>query len=208
MHRFLAVSALCVEILALSGCEVMAPTADGNVSNVRMDVASYRHHEGTIPSNIIFVGEAINNSNVRAGSIDIVISLVDEQGHVLAAGGTNIAERLAVQPGEKYPFVVVVDKAPKQWHRERIQIHAKAFDLANQVQIPHTGLELQDVALHKPGEFSGHASELYRLTGMVANIGDSEALWVKVIGIAYDSGGKVLDVADDVPDLPHIPPWR
>jgi hypothetical protein len=164
-----------------------------------LPVASYRAYRSAVGGTVFVVGEAMNRGGSPAARVQIAVSLLDERGNVLATANVNAAHLAVVPPGGRYPFRMMVDRVPRDWSEVRIQI--QGLDAAGE-PARYTALQAEALTQVQPA-LSGDG---FGLAGDVANTGQAAAHGVRVVGVAYDSQGRVLDVAVTLAKLDLIEP--
>lgn len=175
------------------------PTPTQALGEADLEVQSYRAYRAPVGSAVIVVGEARNRGNGPAARVQIAVSLVDGEGKVIAAGSVNAAQLSTVPPGGRYPFRVMVDRVSRDWSEVRIQIQPLSDEGA---PARYTALQAEGVNVVPPAQ----SAEGYGLAGDVVNGGSSSARGVRVVAVAYDGQGRVLDVAVTTPKLDPIAP--
>jgi hypothetical protein len=162
---------------------------------IDLQTGSYSYYVDSIGT-LWFVGEIVNNGDAPAGSIQVVLSLLDNSGNVVGVGSDSPS---FVQAKGKFPFKIMVDKAPKEWKDVKIQIQGTPLD-SQSFMPPYIDLKTDKVT-GKPSDFGG-----YELTGTVINTGQQTATLVHIVAAAYDKDGKVIDVGDTFATLNDIAP--
>lgn len=156
---------------------------------VDLQVSSYTtYRSGT--SLLYVAGVAVNRGTIEAGEARVAVSLLDTQGNVLAATSMNLTPMWYVPPDGKYPFLVAIAAAPKEWKEVKIQFETKPYK-PSQLNKPYWDLKIDKVVGKPP---PGGAYPNYGYAGRVTNTGNQRARMVQVVAIAYDASGKVLDV--------------
>jgi hypothetical protein len=135
-------------------------------------------------------GVAVNRGTLEAGEVRVAVSLLDAKGNVLAATSMNLAPIWYVPPDGKFPFLVAISTAPKEWQEVKIQFETKPYK-PSQLHKPYWDFKIDKVVGKPP---PGGAYPNYGYAGRVTNTGNQRARMVQVVAIAYDAGGKVLDV--------------
>lgn len=174
------------------------PQLRGADISASLSVASYTSNRDIIGA-LYFYGELSNNGTIPAQRVQIVLSLLDASGNVLAAESANLSELDIALPNTKYPFKFLVTKAPKEWKEVKIQVQAEPYsDSPFMIFRPYLDLKTDKV--------TGQLSQLgvYSLSGKVTNLGNKTAGFVKIVGVAYDKNGKVIDVADGYSSLDKV----
>lgn len=177
-----------------------SPTASPK-PEVKLEVTSYTSYQVLGGAFTWFVGEATNKGNAPAGDIQIALSLLDDKGGVLASSSTNIAALRLVQPGGKYVFQMLIDKAPKEWKEVKFQIQGQPSS-ADEPFAPYIDLKVDSVVLQAPKS----SYERYGLAGKVTNTGKKTASYAQVIAVLYDKDGKVVDVSSAAIGLTDLAP--
>lgn len=174
-----------------------APEVSSPIPQPQIDLraGSYTNYRDIINS-LWFVGEILNNGNVPAESIQVVLSLLDSSGNVIATGSDTL---LYIEAGGKFPFHIFVDNAPQEWAEVKIQIQGQPFT-SQSIFPPYLDLKVDKVT-GQPSDFGN-----YGLTGLVTNTGQKTALLVHIVAVAYDADGNVIDVGDTYSTLDEIAP--
>ncbi len=174
-------------------------TATSALSPVRLEVASYTSYESF--GALYFVGEVLNKGDAPVADVQVAVSLLDGQGHLLAGEATNLADIGVVPANGRYPFRLLLTEPPADWQEAKIQLQAAPF-VPNPALPVHMDLRLEGATGQPPSSGFGP----YCLSGQVVNGGQVAAREVKVVGVAYDPDGHVLDVADTFATLDEIQP--
>jgi len=164
-------------------------------AQIDLQTGSYSYYFDSIGT-LWFVGEIVNNGDASATSVQIALSLLDGGGNVVGVGSDSPS---FVQAHGKFPFKVMVDKAPKEWKDVKIQIQGTPLD-SQSFMPPYIDLKTDKIT-GNPSDFGG-----YELTGTVINTGQQTATLVHIVAAAYDTGGKVIDVGDTFATLNDIAP--
>ena len=159
-------------------------------------VKNYAHYSDSL-GRLNIVGEAINDGTVVATAIKIVAAMLDENGDVLAVSTSNWNGLELVPPGGQYPFGFQFGDEAKDWKQVEIHIQAQPYDPAATYFKPHGGLKLLGLSGAVPESSWGG----YKISGQVVNDGDAAANWIKIVAIAYDANGAVIDVGSATPKL-------
>jgi hypothetical protein len=162
---------------------------------INLEMGSYTSYRDSIGT-LWFVGEILNKGNASAESIDLALSLLDDNNNVAAVGSTNLS---FIQSNGKFPFKIMVDNAPQAWKDVKIQIQGGPSDSASFMP-PYVDFKTTNVN-NQPSDFGG-----FSLTGTVTNTGQKTATLVNVVAAIYDKDGKVIDVADTFTALTDIAP--
>ena len=173
------------------------PSPTPVVGQADLEVLSYRAYRAPIGSSVIVVGEARNRGTGPAARVQIAVSLIDGEGKVIGAGSVNAAQLALVEPGALYPFRVMVDRVSRDWSEVRIQIQPLSAEGA---PARYTGLRPEGVSVVPPTQ----SAEGYGLAGDVVNGGASSVHDVRIVAVAYDSQGRVVDVSATTPKLDPI----
>jgi hypothetical protein len=165
-------------------------------AQVPLEVASYSTYVDGWDSFRI-VGEAENTGGMTAKGIDMSAALLDGDGGVLAVSSTNWDGLELVEPGGKYPFGFSFSEGFEGWADVELQVQAYPYDEERSYFIPHRELSVQGVTGTEPeSDWSG-----YKLAGEVVNDGSVSAESIKVVVVAYDETGEVIDVNNASPEL-------
>lgn len=169
---------------------------------VRLEVSSYTPYRfGT--GWVYVAGAAVNRGTVAAGEVRIALSLLDAQGKVAATSSTNEAHNWYVPVGGRYPFLVVVATAPKEWKEVKIQFETQPYR-PDQLHKPYWSLKVDKVV----GQPPKGAYPSYGYTGAVTNTGDRRARMVQITAIAYDPRDQVLDVGSSYIAFEYLNPGQ
>jgi hypothetical protein len=162
---------------------------------IDLQVGSYSFYTNSIGS-LRFVGVIINQGNAAAENVQVAISLLDNSGNVIGVGSDSIS---IVQANGKFPFVALIDTALTEWKDVKIQIQGTPSN-GQSIFPPYTDLQVDKVV--------GNNSTFgrYALTGIVINTGQKTATLVRVVAVAYDESGKVIDYGDTFTTLTDIAP--
>jgi hypothetical protein len=179
---------------ATSKPTISKPT-DVPKTQIKLEVGSYTNYRDTI-STLWFVGEVVNKGDTPAQSVQIALSLLDGSGNVLATGSGRISY---VAASGKFPFKIMVDKAPKEWKEVKIQVQGSAYS-DKSLFPPYLDLKADKISGQPPA--SGYGN--YGLVGAIVNTGQKTATLVHVVAVAYDNDGKVIDVGETYTQLSEI----
>jgi len=164
---------------------------------IELEVGSYTFYRDII-NGLHFVGEIVNNGNTPAQDVQVALSLLDDNGYVVAIGSDTLS---FIQANSKFPFSLLVDNAPAQWKDVKIQIQGTPYD--NQSFMPpYIDLKADNIMGQLPNSSYGN----YGLIGIVINTGQKTAWLVNVVAVAYDQDGEVIDVGDGFATLNEIAP--
>jgi hypothetical protein len=172
------------------------------IPEVRLEVFSYNTFHYS-PQAIYVAGAAINRGNADIGEVRIAVSLLDARGNVLVTQSLNQAHIWHVAPGGKYPFLVPLPNAPKEWKDVKIQFETKFYS-PDQLHKPYWQFKIGQVAGQSPKGAYPH----YGYSGSIENIGNQRARMVQVIGMAFDAGGKVIDVGENYIAFEYLNPGQ
>jgi len=162
---------------------------------IELEAENYTYYRDIIES-LWFVGEITNKGDAPAGDVQIAVSLLDNNGNVVATGSDIV---FLIQANGKFPFRILVDNAPQEWKEVKIQIQGSPYD--NQTFFPiYTDLTIENVT----GKSQAYGN--YELTGIVKNTGTKIATLVHIVAAAYDEAGKVIDVGDTYATFDEIAP--
>lgn len=90
---------------------------------VRLEVLSYNAFR--TPAEVYVAGAAINRGTLAAGEVRVAVSLIDARGNVASTGSLNQSNIWYVPPNGKFPFLVPMPTAPKEWKDVKIQFETK-----------------------------------------------------------------------------------
>lgn len=169
-------------------------------TEIALEVGSYTSFP-TVLGGSYFAGEILNTGTAPASHVNFVLSLLDEEGNVLATTGSNIADLSVVPAGGKIPFLAMLAKAPQQYAKVEILVQGKPFT-GSSIFPPYFDLKIDKVT----GQESSFGR--YSLSGKIINTGTKPAELVKVVAIAYDEDGKVIDVGWTFSKLDKILPGQ
>jgi hypothetical protein len=185
----------------INGTAAPAPTAAPATSTPvpsptpTIDLEVVQYHSKESYGSLYFMGELINNGSTDVSGVEIVIAVLDDNGGILGFGNSNSVDIDVAKVGQKYPFRVGIDPAPKKWAKEDIQITAKPY---------YGGRYYFDFKTQAVTVTADDGS--YTITGKVVNVGDKAAHFVSVVAVLYDDAGKLLDVADTYPVSSDLAP--
>ena len=132
-----------------------------------------------------------------AEGIKMSASLLDENGDVVALTTTNWSGLDLVPPGGKYPFGFSFSENFEGWKDAELQIQAYPYDEEYSYYTPYQELSAQNVTGTEPdSDWQG-----YTLTGEIVNDGSVAAESIKVVVVAYDGAGAVVDLNNVSPTL-------
>lgn len=169
-------------------------------TEIALEIGSYTSFP-TVLGGLYFVGEILNNGTAPASDLNFVLSLLDEQGNVLATTGSNMADLSVVPAGGKIPFLAMLDKDPQPYAKVEILVQGEPFT-GSSIFPPYFDLKIDKVT----GQESNFGR--YSLSGKVINTGTKPAELVKIVAIAYDENGKVIDVGWTFSKLDTILPGQ
>jgi len=135
------------------------------------------------------VGEALNVGEVPLRDVNVDLILLGEGGSELGVNDYNRISLDIVPVNGKYPFNFSIDEAMQNWTSVDFVIDAKEFDPATSYFQPASGLSVANVVPHPTDSEYGDFS----LTGNVVNSGDAPARMIKLVIVAYDETGQVVD---------------
>ena len=180
----------------LSEVSTTAPNpTDTPQPQIDLQTGSYSSYVDSIGT-LWFVGEIVNKGNAPATSVQVALSLLDNNGNVVGVGSDSPS---FIQANGKFPFKIMVDQAPKEWKDVKIQIQGTPYDSQSFMPL-YIDLKTDKVT----GNPSGYGT--YGLTGIVINTGQKTATLVQIVAAAYDKDGKVIDVGDTFATLSDIAP--
>jgi LysM repeat protein len=127
------------------------------------------------------LGEVINNTASPVEAVQVSVALYDSAG-ALSSTATTWCVRDVTFPGESTPFGVLFSPQPAEVASQQVALlHAvPAIDPSNRFA------DLS-VTQHQ----GGPAGSIYRVTGVVSNLGAQTAQEVRVLVILYDSTSQV-----------------
>jgi len=178
-----------------------APQAtDTPKPEIKLQVGSYTFYVNSIGTTYC-VGELLNTGDVDAEDVQIALSLLDDQGTVLAAESSNLSKLSIARAQGKYPFKFMMGNIPDQWAEEKIQIQAEPYEEGG-FWAPYLDLDVQGVTATPPQE----KYDYYTVTGQVVNGGEETAESVHIVAVLYDDTGSVMAVDDGYAKLDEIAP--
>lgn len=189
-----------VEVIVTATPTPMPEATPTPETEIALEVGSYTSFP-TVLGGLYFAGEILNNGTAPATDVNFVLSLLDEQGNVLATTGSNIADLSVVPAGGKIPFLAMLDKNPEQYAKVEILVQGEEFT-GSSIFPPYFDLKIDKVT----GQKSTFGR--YSLSGKVSNTGTKPAELVKIVALAYDENGKVIDVGWTFSKLDKILPGQ
>jgi len=138
------------------------------------------------------VGEIINNLEVPLNQINVHVTLLDEDGHLIA---TKVTSSLlnTIMPGMKGPFdLILTDNEAKKTKSYSLELDYKVSPPKNQV------IDITE------SELSRDNYNNLMITGTVTNRGDITANTVAVIATLYDNEGNVAAVSRVHPEPDYL----
>lgn len=143
------------------------------------------NHFTASTGSLYVVGEVENTSEQTYQEVEVTVHLLDASGTELSRESWGTKTSL-LRPGETSPVLVIFDNPPPGWSEMRTEVTAKPADFY--LTYVYTDFTISQDAGGVP-TFGD-----YRITGTVANTGESTAQFVEVIGTLYDEAGTVLGV--------------
>ncbi|MBI3168678.1 MAG: hypothetical protein HYZ22_09385 [Chloroflexi bacterium] len=212
MKKTISLPLIAFAVTALAGlaCSALTPRVTTEVisttapvlsasptpkSQINLEAGNYTNYRDSIDS-LWFVGEVLNTGEASAQNVQVVISLIDDNGSVIGTGSETL---LYVGANGKFPYKILIFNAPSEWSEVKIQIQGESYS-ENALFAPYIKLQIDNVS-GKPGDFGG-----YNLTGVVKNTGDKTASLVYISAIAYDEQGQVIDAGWTFATLDQIAP--
>ena len=129
------------------------------------------------------VGEIINNLEVPLNQINVYVTLLDEDGNLIATKETSSLVN-TIMPGMKSPFdLVLTDNEVKK---------TKSYSFELDYKVSHPKNQAIDIT---ESELSRDNYNNLMITGTVINRGDITANTVAVIATLYDNEGNVAAVS-------------
>lgn len=206
MRRFLLLCPCLLLLLAACGGSKGAPAGNTNApaSQVKtsivagstdvalQNVSYFTDGEGEI----FYIGEVTNTSKVPVSSVKISLLLVDGSGTRLAKATFLNPGLPLLQPGEKSAWKLFVGKPPSGWAETQASVQLDPDDESGETFVP---LPTQDVALVEPGQIAWVTGK-----GRVLNPTGEALQGVLLIVGLYDGSGKLLDVANGIPESKQL----
>jgi len=138
------------------------------------------------------VGEIINNLEVPLNQINVHVTLLDENGHLIVTKETSSLVNI-IMPGMKSPFdLVLTDYEVKKTRSYSLELDYKVSTPKNQV------IDITE------SELSRDNYNNLMITGTVTNKGDITANTVAVIATLYDKEGNVAVVSRVHPEPDYL----
>jgi len=138
------------------------------------------------------VGEIINNLEFPLNQINVHVTLLDEDGHLIATKETSSLVN-TIMPGMKSPFdLVLTDNEAKKTKSYSLELDYKVSPPKNQV------IDITE------SELSRDNYNNLMITGTVTNRGDITANTVAVIATLYDNEGNVAAVSRVHPEPDYL----
>lgn len=166
--------------------------------HIEFQVRQFSTYESSFGA-LYFIGDAINKSDVRVCCVQIVISLLDEAGNVLAASNIHPSSLCEIEIGQRYPFLMQVSDKPIKYASAKFQIQASP---APSIVPCYRQFKVDKITEHLPSS----ASDTFGLSGQVTNMGDATAGPVLIIAIAYDANDNVIDEGYDFAKITPLAP--
>ncbi|MCJ7630501.1 MAG: FxLYD domain-containing protein, partial [Longimicrobiales bacterium] len=165
-------------------------------AQVPLEVANYSDYiDGW--DRLRIVGEAVNTGDITAKNVEISAVVLDENGDVLALSSSNWDSLDLVPPDGIYPFGFSFSEDFEGWKDVELQIQAYPYDEEQSYFTTAQDLSIKNVTGSEPeSDWSG-----YTLAGEVVNDGNVAAKSIKVIVVAYDGAGSVVDLGNASPEL-------
>lgn len=140
-------------------------------------------------------GEIINSTGTELEQAGVTVSLLDEEGNVLAQEQGFVGIEL-LRPGAKAPFAMRFTAPPQTFN----SYHAEPWKgVQGYVGSYYLDLEVRDAG------GSGERYATYTVTGAIANTGPEDAVEVTVTVTLYDALGRVIGMRRAVPEHNVIP---
>lgn len=141
------------------------------------------------------LGEVLNTAGVDIEQVQVAISLLDDEGQVVASAA-NLVEMDLLAPGQRSPFALLFSQAPRQF---------AGYQATPLSAVPaHVGGYYRDLVV-QDARGEGERYAVYRVEGKVANVGPEDAVGVTVVVTAYDALGRVVGVRRVPPQHNVIP---
>ena len=138
------------------------------------------------------IGEIINNLEVPLNQINVHVTLLDENGHLIVTKETNSLVNI-IMPGMKSPFdLIITDYEVKKTKSYSLELDYKVSPPKNQV------IDIIE------SELSRDNYNNLVITGTVTNKGDITANTVAVIATLYDKEGNVAAVSRVHPEPDYL----
>ena len=138
------------------------------------------------------VGEIINNLEVPLNQINVYVTLLDEDGNLIATRETSSLVN-TIMPGMKSPFdLVLTDNEVKK---------TKSYSFELDYKVSHPKNQAIDIT---ESELSRDNYNNLIITGTVTNRGDITANTVAVIVTLYDNEGNVAAVSRVHPEPDYL----
>ncbi len=138
------------------------------------------------------VGEIINNLEFPLNQINVHVTLLDEDGHLITIKETSSLVN-TIMPGMKSPFdLVLTDNEAKK---------TKSYSLELDYKVSHPKNQAIDIT---ESELSRDNYNNLMITGIVTNRGDITANTVAVIATLYDNEGNVAAVSRIHPEPDYL----
>jgi hypothetical protein len=149
---------------------------------------------------LIVVGALKYNGATDRGSPEVVVTLSDAAGKVLATDSSSTGIRY-LKPGGLIPYRVDLGDTPDGWARIEVDVVADPASDFEKESV-HRDLVVEQPNIIPPPE---EGDEL-RILGRVRNSGSKAASSVSITAIIYDARGRVIEVTDGFTELDVIPP--
>ncbi len=136
------------------------------------------------------IGEVRNNTQTPMGSVKVVVTLYDDNKHIIGDVFTYTLLDV-ILPGKKAPFDLVTDRYA-QLARYFIRVEGEVASLGR-----------QDLVISNDESYE--QDNYLRIKGLVENKGASDATSVKVVFTLYDKWGIVIGAGFTYTDLDTVP---
>lgn len=172
---------------------------------IKLEVGSYSSYsDSPFPGYLTFVGEVLNKGDTPAWRIQVAVSLLDGGGNIVGVSSNNMANLNVIPARGKYPFLIRISK-PSPYKEVKIQVQGEPYGDSSLFP-PYLDLRVEGVTGKAPGPTGpiSPSGNGYILRGRINNTGNKTATSVKVVAIAYDQNGKVMDVGFTYSELDQI----
>lgn len=172
---------------------VVPVSSSSNIAQISVVQESYYKTEAHIN---VLIGEVKNNGTERVTAIKLHARLINQDGKVVGTSN-DISDfqlnNIILAPSQSAGFVMdIVNEG--EWSKEDIQVEAAVYSTDTSL-VGATDPQPLDGLTVGRADLSGNASEGYTLSGTIINASSNPAYLINAIATAYDTNGKLIDVA-------------
>jgi hypothetical protein len=162
------------------------------------DIAVVNVYSTEDSSDLYILGEVENRTSAYIANIDLTATIYDANGNQTATMDEH-AQHDELAPGERGPFVIAIPK-PASYASFSLDVHSDPRGSS-----PPAELRIVDQVIE------GDPSGMLQVSGMVENGTPDYLQYVMIVGVFYDSEGRVIGVGNNFvigPDEILIPGGR